>query len=174
MFLAHFLRLESSIKILAGHCALRPCHVTPDNEVRGAEIFPDDHVLDRFARPSHLHGVGKVCPTESIASPLLVKWLLLHDFISLDTSFAVDVSWLRRANSRVHEDDGILHIFFCVEQELEVRLVNRVAVLEGHNWLACWQGFAHLGWRLESVAHATPNIVETCHQAMNLSTHIVL
>merc|ERR1719379_2913336 len=64
IFLAHLLRLESSVKVLAGQSALRARHVAADNEVRGTEILPDYHVLDRFAWSSHLHGVREICPPE--------------------------------------------------------------------------------------------------------------
>merc|ERR1719356_1299162 len=95
-----------------------------------APKFPDDHVLDSLAWPSHFHGVRKVRPPERITGPLMIEWLLLHDFIGLDACFAVDISWLRWANGRVHEDDGILHVLFRIEQQFEVLLVNGVAVLE--------------------------------------------
>ena len=88
----------------------RPGHVAADDEVGGTEILPDDHVLDGFPGPSHLHGVREVRPPEVLTRPLLVLGLLLQDFIGLDSRGPVDVAGLGRATGRVHEHDGVVHI----------------------------------------------------------------
>merc|ERR1711953_1314049 len=173
MFLAHLLSLEGPVEIITGQGAFSSCHVATNDEMRGAEVFPNDHVLNRFARPSHFHRVGKVCPPEGVAGPLFVKRPFLHDFVSLDSCFAINVSWLRRAHGGMHEDDGVLDVFLGVQQKLEVRFVNWIAVLKSDNRLTCGQRFTHLRRSLESLAHATPDIVKTCHESMNLSTYVI-
>merc|ERR1712048_589232 len=55
MFLAHLLRLERPVEILAVQGALRSSHLATNDEMRGDEVFSDNHVLDCFARPGHFH-----------------------------------------------------------------------------------------------------------------------
>mmetsp|Transcript_51488 Transcript_51488/g.137171 ORF Transcript_51488/g.137171 Transcript_51488/m.137171 type:complete len:596 (-) Transcript_51488:47-1834(-) len=116
--------------------------------MRGAVVLPDDHVLDRFPRPSHLHAVREVRPTEHW---VLLLCLRVQRLVRLDPNDAVDVSRLRRAAGRVHQEDGVLHVALGAHQQLEVCAVDRVPVLEGHDGLALGEHGAHLGGRLHGV-----------------------
>merc|ERR1711963_789698 len=62
VLLARLLGVVSAVEVVARDGALRARHVAADDEVRGAVILADDHVLDRLAGAGHLHAVRKVRP----------------------------------------------------------------------------------------------------------------
>mmetsp|Transcript_133441 Transcript_133441/g.426595 ORF Transcript_133441/g.426595 Transcript_133441/m.426595 type:complete len:527 (-) Transcript_133441:352-1932(-) len=163
--LAGLLRIVCTVEIVAGDGALSTRHVTANDEVSGAEVLADDHVLDGLAGAGHLHAVGQVGPAEH---RVLLLGLLAQGLVGLDTHDAIDVARLRGAACRVHQEDGICNVALCALQELEVGTVNRVAVLEGDDFLALRQCRAYLRrrhhWVLELGAL----------EAVHLATDIVL
>mmetsp|Transcript_7963 Transcript_7963/g.16450 ORF Transcript_7963/g.16450 Transcript_7963/m.16450 type:complete len:211 (+) Transcript_7963:349-981(+) len=171
MFLSHVLGLIGSIEVLAGQGTFRARHIAADDEVGGTEVLPDDHVLNGLPRPSHLHGIREVGPAEVLARPLLVLWLFLQNLIGLDTCGTIDVPRLRGTTGGMHQDDAVLHVLVGVHQQLEVRLVHRISVLEGHHLFALRQRGAHLRRGVEALA---PHRVEARRQAMQFASQVEL
>merc|ERR1719183_2679354 len=169
MFLSHLLCLVSSIKVFACKSALRTGHVSSDDEMGGAKIFADDHVLDRLTRSSHLHGIRQIRPTERIADPLLVRLLFLHDFVCFDACRAIDVTRLSGSACRVHKNDRIFNIMHGVNEQLKVCLVYRIPVLECNNLLSSRQRLSHLHGGPEALS---PYTFETVHQTVQLAANI--
>mmetsp|Transcript_85498 Transcript_85498/g.204911 ORF Transcript_85498/g.204911 Transcript_85498/m.204911 type:complete len:320 (+) Transcript_85498:414-1373(+) len=171
MLLAHLLSLVGAIEVLRRQGALSARHVPADDEVGGPEVLADDHVLDGLPRPSHLHGVGQVGPPEVLPGPLLVLRLLLQNLVGLDPCRPVDVPGLRWSTCWMDQNDGVLNVLVGVHQQLEVRLVHRVAVLESHHRLSGRQPGPHLLRRLEPLA---PHQLKALHQSMHLAAHVEL
>merc|ERR1719444_47257 len=64
VLLARLLRIVRTVEVVARDRALGPGHVTPNDEVRGTKVLPDDHVLNGLAWSGHLHAVRQVGPPE--------------------------------------------------------------------------------------------------------------
>mmetsp|Transcript_133440 Transcript_133440/g.426588 ORF Transcript_133440/g.426588 Transcript_133440/m.426588 type:complete len:288 (-) Transcript_133440:659-1522(-) len=147
-FLASLLRIVGAIEVVASDGALGAGHVAADDEVRGAIVLPDDHVLDGLTGTGHLHAVRQVCPTEHRK---LLLGLLAQSLVGVDAHEAVNVARLSGAASRVHQEDGVLDVALRALQELEVGTVDGVAVLEGDHILALRKRRTHLCRRLHNV-----------------------
>mmetsp|Transcript_5158 Transcript_5158/g.12805 ORF Transcript_5158/g.12805 Transcript_5158/m.12805 type:complete len:257 (-) Transcript_5158:1396-2166(-) len=141
VFFAHLLGVVWAVEVVRGDGALRARHVPPDDEVRRAIVLPDDHVLDRLARPRHFHAVGQIRPAEHGE---LLLGLLSERLVGVDAHEAVDVPRLGRAAGGMHEQRGVLDVALRTFQELKVRLVDRIAVLESDDLLASRQRPSHL------------------------------
>mmetsp|Transcript_51780 Transcript_51780/g.120799 ORF Transcript_51780/g.120799 Transcript_51780/m.120799 type:complete len:257 (-) Transcript_51780:1151-1921(-) len=147
--LASLLGVVGAIEVLAIDGALGSCHVTADDEVGGAVVLSNDHVLDGLAGSSHFHAVRQVGPSEH---GVLLLRLSLQGLVGLDSNQAIDVARLRGAAGGVNQQDGVLHVLLSANQQLEVRSVDRVAVLEGDNLLVFWQSGSHLSRGLRGVS----------------------
>mmetsp|Transcript_19901 Transcript_19901/g.52833 ORF Transcript_19901/g.52833 Transcript_19901/m.52833 type:complete len:805 (+) Transcript_19901:239-2653(+) len=145
--LASLLRIVRTVEVIASDGALGASHVTADDEVGGAVVLADDHVLDRLAGPSHLHAVGQVGPAEH---GVLLRGLLCERLVGLDADKAINVTRLRGAARGVDEQGAAGHVLLRADQELEVGAVDRVPVLEGHH-VALGQRGAHLRRGLSDV-----------------------
>mmetsp|Transcript_26259 Transcript_26259/g.40448 ORF Transcript_26259/g.40448 Transcript_26259/m.40448 type:complete len:407 (-) Transcript_26259:108-1328(-) len=148
VLLARLLRVVGPVEVLARDGALRARHVAADDEVGGAVVLPDDHVLDGLAGARHLHAVGQVGPAEH---GVLLLRLLAERLVGLDAHEAVNVAGLCGAAGGVHQQHRVLDVALGALQELEVCPVDGVPVLEGHDILARRQHLAHLRRRLHRV-----------------------
>eukprot|EP00420_Gonyaulax_spinifera_P001325 CAMPEP_0197944002 /NCGR_PEP_ID=MMETSP1439-20131203/125194_1 /TAXON_ID=66791 /ORGANISM="Gonyaulax spinifera, Strain CCMP409" /LENGTH=317 /DNA_ID=CAMNT_0043567257 /DNA_START=62 /DNA_END=1014 /DNA_ORIENTATION=+ len=164
VLLAGLLRVVGPVEVVARDGALRARHVAADDEVRGAVVLTDDHVLDRLTRPCHLHAVREVRPPEH---GILLFSLLAERLVGRDADNAVDVARLGGATSGVHKENRVLDIALGALEELKVCTVDGVPVLEGHNLLALGQHLAHLPRRLHRIAESR------AREAMQPSSHIV-
>mmetsp|Transcript_8559 Transcript_8559/g.20117 ORF Transcript_8559/g.20117 Transcript_8559/m.20117 type:complete len:309 (+) Transcript_8559:100-1026(+) len=162
--LAHLLRVVGPIEVIARDGALGACHVAANDEVRGSEVLPDDHVLDGLARARHLHAVGQVGPAEH---GVLLLGLFAESLVGADAHDPVDVTGLRGSAGGVDEQHGVLDVTLSALQELKVGTVDWVSVLESNNILALRQPRAHFCGRLHQVLELGAG------QAVQLATNIV-
>merc|ERR1719191_914328 len=171
MFFAHLLSFKSTIEVVAGQSALGARHVSTNDEVCGAKIFSNDHMLDSFSGACHLHRIWQISPPEGITSPLLIIRFLLHDLVGLDASRSINVARLCRTTSRVHKNNRILDILLCMHQQFEVGFMDGVTILESHDWLACRKSSPNI---CRSPETRTPDRIKALDKTVNTSSCIVL
>mmetsp|Transcript_17495 Transcript_17495/g.46610 ORF Transcript_17495/g.46610 Transcript_17495/m.46610 type:complete len:266 (+) Transcript_17495:485-1282(+) len=168
MLLAGLLCIVRTVEVVTRDGALGPGHVAPDDEVRGPEVLPDDHVLNGLARAGHLHAVRQVRPPEH---GVLLLRLLAQRLVGVDADNAIDVARLRGAASRMHQERGVRDIALGALQELEVSPVDGVPVLEGHHILALRKRLAHLSRGLHEVLELRAG--ETMQPASNVEAALL-
>mmetsp|Transcript_100318 Transcript_100318/g.224045 ORF Transcript_100318/g.224045 Transcript_100318/m.224045 type:complete len:446 (-) Transcript_100318:868-2205(-) len=144
VLLPSLLRIVGAIEVVACDGALGAGHVTPDDEVCGAEVLPDDHVLDCLPRACHFHAVGEVGPTEHRE---LLLGLLTKSLVRANPDDPVDVTGLSRAARGMHEQDGVGDIALSALQELKVGPVDGIPILESDDSLALRQRRTHISGR---------------------------
>mmetsp|Transcript_87061 Transcript_87061/g.173898 ORF Transcript_87061/g.173898 Transcript_87061/m.173898 type:complete len:413 (-) Transcript_87061:117-1355(-) len=166
--LCEVLCLEGAVEVLAVDRRLGTSHVAADDEVRAAEVFADEHVLDRLARASHMHRVRQVGPLRALAGGGVLG-LLDEDLVRLVADGAGDVILLGRAAGRVHEHDGVVADVRGIErtrEELVVRTVDGVAALEGDDVRVVRKRLTHL--RRRGARELARRHAEALHCAANV------
>mmetsp|Transcript_13463 Transcript_13463/g.25310 ORF Transcript_13463/g.25310 Transcript_13463/m.25310 type:complete len:510 (-) Transcript_13463:379-1908(-) len=163
--LASLLGVVGAIEVLAIDGALGAGHVAADDEVGGAVVLPDDHVLDRLPGTGHLHAVRKVGPPEH---RVVLLCLCCQGLVGLDPDQAIDVTGLSGSASGVHEEDGVLDVLLSAHEELEVCSVDRIAILESHHLLVFRQGRTDFCRRLGGIAELWQL------EAVDAASHVIL
>mmetsp|Transcript_15081 Transcript_15081/g.42860 ORF Transcript_15081/g.42860 Transcript_15081/m.42860 type:complete len:293 (+) Transcript_15081:1208-2086(+) len=110
--------------------------------MRASVVLPDQHVLDRLPRTSHVHRVRQEGPLDAI-----VVELLLEHLVRMVSDDARDVVGLRGPTGRVHKHDAVFGHVRRVQgpdKELVVRPVDGVAALESHHIRLGRQHLSHL------------------------------
>mmetsp|Transcript_7158 Transcript_7158/g.25944 ORF Transcript_7158/g.25944 Transcript_7158/m.25944 type:complete len:411 (-) Transcript_7158:345-1577(-) len=162
--LGEVLGVVGAVKVLAIQAGLAAGHVPADDEVGAPVVLPDDHVLDGLPGSGHVHRVGQVGPVH-----LWVRGLLLEDLVGPVPDDARDVVVLGGAAGRVDQDHAVVPDVLGVQgpgEQLVVRLVHRVAALEGHDVDVGGEHGPHLGGGL---AGEDPRGEL---QTVNLSSHV--
>ena len=101
--------------------------VTPDDEVRCAEVLTDDRMPNGLARAGHAHGKGEEGKVTHAVR------VLRHDgLVHTDAGVVVDVAWFSQTNNWVDEDVR-LTLACSTDRQLTVCTMHRVAGLESDN-----------------------------------------
>mmetsp|Transcript_11489 Transcript_11489/g.70638 ORF Transcript_11489/g.70638 Transcript_11489/m.70638 type:complete len:410 (-) Transcript_11489:313-1542(-) len=131
VLLGEFLGVVRPVEILPGQRGFGACHIASDDEVCTPVVFSDDHVLDRFSGPRHVHGVRQVRPVD-----VRVVHLLLQDLVRLITHDTWDVVVLGGSAGGMDQAHRSFADIVRVKrpgEQLVVRPMHRIPALEGNH-----------------------------------------